>query len=528
MRRTQHVALTLLAAGLVTALAACGTTVTTAGSLPGTGLTDGSGLQAPGTPGGPGATPDAPLTPGAPGASLGPVPGGQPGPGGGSTPGVTRSGNAPGLVDATRGADGIGVTATKVFVGFTVTTNSEAANSALGVDSFAVGDVRSYIEAVLAHVNRTGGVKGRTLTPVYAPDDATSAEDGDARAQARCATFTQDNKVFAVLDSSPRDSFLQCVQKTAINIGGFEVAGFNETDFQRYRHFYDVNTLTGEKQYAGLVASLVRQDYFGGWNTAAGTSAPAVRPVVGVVSVDYPQIVAVTDKVLLPALARAGHAVDPDNVVRLFNGRSTADSSRTITEIQSAVLRFRTNGVTHAIVMDNAGGVTLFFSQGAENQGYRPRYGITSANAVQALVEAGQMAAEQAAGAMGLGYVPLTDLPASANPDNGRYSNATRRACLAIYAKAQVTFADNNAKAIALGFCDKILFFAQTARAVPGALNRETFQDAVEGLGSSFVASPLEVSRFDAAHHYGIVRGYDLRFDSSCRCQRYGGAFSLD
>lgn len=424
------------------------------------------------------------------------------------------------------GKDGIGVTAKDVFVGMTYTTGSEAAAGAFGAD-VKVGDTKSYIDAAVKYVNSTGGIRGRRLTPVFAQEDATSGENRDAQAQARCERFTVDNKVFAVLDSSPRESFLACVQKTAINVAGFESNGYSQAQFRRYRDFFDVNTLTVEQQYGALVPSLQRQNWFTGWNTAAGSSAPQVEPVLGVLSVDDQRFKPVTEKVLLPALAKAGHPVSKDNVVYLFSGNSTSETSRTITEIQSAVLRFRSNGVTHVVIFDNNGGVTLFFGQNAENQNYRPRYGITTANYVQALIEGGNLNPRQARGAAGLGYLPLIDLRPQDNPVDGPYSNATRRLCLDIYRKAGIDVSNFNARAVAFNFCDKILFFAHVARKVDGPLTRDAFRREVERLVTSYPTTALQVTRFDAAHHYGVGRGYDIRFDDGCTCQKYSRAFPL-
>lgn len=446
---------------------------------------------------------------------------------GSSTASLPKTGTTvSGTVPTARG-DGRGVTADAVAVGLTYTVNADAAQQALGSSS-QVGDTKAYLDALVSDVNRTGGVKGRKLKPVFYKEDATSSDTRDARDQARCAFYTQDNKVFAVLASAAGENFLSCIGKESMNIGGFEVAGYNEADFARHPYFFNVNTLTGEKQYRGLIASLVRQGWFSGWSTSAGASGPG-DAVVGVLSVDFPQITCVTDKVLLPGLARAGDPVKPDNVVRLKNPRSSAETGQTVSQIQNAVLRFRSNGVTHVIIMDNAGGVIFFFSQGAENQRYRPRYGVTTANALQGLVESGQMSSAQARGAMGLGYVPLSDLPASANPaDRGPYTNATRKLCLKIYKDAGITFGDSNSEQVALGFCDKMLFFRFTAGKVDGPLNRDAFRAAVEELGTSFVASPLQTARFGSSRHYGIVRGYDLRFDDGCTCVKYGAGFSLD
>lgn len=420
--------------------------------------------------------------------------------------------------------DAVGVSPTSVTIGISNVSNADAANAALGAN-FTAGNTKGEMDAMVSYINAHGGVGGKKLIVVFHPVDGASSQTRDQRDQAACADYTQDHHVFAVLDSTPSENLLSCIGKTAINIAGFETSGYNKVDFIRHPYFFDINTLVGESEYGDLVPLLVRQGWVSGWNNAAGAAAPAVKAVLGVLSVDYPQITTVTDHVLLPALARAGYAVKPENVVRLHNPNSQAETSQTVAQIQSSVLRFRSAGVTHVIIMDSAGGVTFFFGTDAESQGYRPRYGVTSANAMQGLLESGQLPKRQAAGAMGLGYVPLGDIPAADDPPNsGPYTNATRRLCLSIFSKAGIKLASPNEQQIALLYCDKFLFFQHAASSVRGALTRDSFRASVDALGTSFAPSTLQGGRFDATHHFANYLGYDLRYVPACGCMRYFGS----
>jgi hypothetical protein len=453
-----------------------------------------------------------------------PVPGARGGRDATSAPVAGRPGAA---ATGSRPQAGVGVFDDRVLVGITYTVNADAAQSAFGTN-FASGDTKADYQAVVDWVNRHGGVGGRKLVPVWRRADATSTTPYDQQAQAACQWFTVDHHVFAILDSSPRPTFLSCIRGKALDVGGYETNGYTDATFQEYPDFYDVNTLTAERQYGNLVPVLVRQEWFGGWNTQTGTSAPASKAVVGVLAVDDKRFANATDHVLLPALAQAGHPVDPDNVVRIYDGSSQAEVSRTVADIQGAVLKFRSNGVTHVIIFDANGGVTLFFSRNADGQNYFPRYGVTSANFLPGLVQAGEVPARDANGAGGLGFLPMDDLPAEANPDDsGPYTNSTRQLCLKIFHGAGITFPDANSKEIGLGYCDKVLFFARAAGSVSGPLNLDTFRLAVNSLGRKFTSSPLAVSRFNADHHFAVVRGYDMRWHADCTCMKYAGAFDI-
>lgn len=430
------------------------------------------------------------------------------------------------------GPSGVGVTASSVTIGISNVSNADASNQALGAN-FSTGNLKGEIDAVIAHINATGGVAGRKLTPYFHPVDGSDQnKTTDQKAQEACTDYTQDHKVFATFDSAVNDNFLACMSKTGIVIAGYEDAGYSSSDFARYPFFFDVNTLVGDKSFQHLPQVFSKQGWYSGWDNRGGAPAAtaSLPATIGVLSVDYPPLKSATINQLLPGLKAAGHPVSSGNVVYLHNPSNQAGAAQVITEIASAVLRFRSAGVTHVIIADNAGGVTYFFATAAESQGYRPRYGITTANQLQGFLGTKQINTRQVAGAMGLGFAPLADLPAAQNPDaSGPYTNATRKLCLSIFQKARITFPDDNSKIIAFNYCDKLLFFATTANKVKGPLTREAFRTAADALGNEFTPAALQRARFAPGHHWANTVGYDLRYDKTCTCMRYYGApFSVD
>jgi hypothetical protein len=162
----------------------------TDGSLPGA---PGSTLPgAPGdplAPGGPGALPGSGGLPTDPGSGA-VAPGvGQPGSGSGSAPGAGPAGapgapgGAPGAQPGSAGsapltASDRGVTAKAVKVGFGIVT---AGNVDLEEAGFGVKAQRDTWQAFVDEVNRTGGVNGRTVAPVYRQYDVLNADSNAGR-----------------------------------------------------------------------------------------------------------------------------------------------------------------------------------------------------------------------------------------------------------------------------------------------------------------------------------------------------------
>src|SRR5205085_2589904 len=109
--------------------------------------------------------------------------------------------------------------------------------------------------------------------------------------------------------------------------------------------------------------------------------------------------------------------------------------------------KFRQDGVTHVILRDERGLLTLLFLNNAQSQHYFPRYGFTTQNGPQTLADPGDIPKQQLRGSMGIGWSPQLDITPAQNTDEGPYSNAARRRCIALYKAHGITFADTNAEA---------------------------------------------------------------------------------
>jgi hypothetical protein len=509
-----HAGLLVAAPLLACALAGCGTTVPLAQGGSGTqAASNGSGLGAP------------------TGSSL--LPAGSPGAAGAALPAVDAAGNPVGGGTAagqgglpstgdttavgTTAGPARGVAATAVTIGVVYVANAGAANAALGGKGITTGNEPADTKAVLDDVNRRGGLAGRKIVPLFHERDAQSAETVPSQAQAECAFFTQDHKVFAVLvGNGPVDWALKpCLNKAGVPTITSHITSLDD-DRGRTGINVDVAGMSEANLAASQLAAIASGGWLGGWDATRGASGPA-KAKVGVLSYDLPQVNHAVDDVLLPGLAKLGAKVDPQDVFRIAIPQSSGDNGAAAAAVQNTVLRLRNDGVDHVVLVDNGGAMTLLFANDAYSQHYLPRYAGTSSNGFQALLSAGDIQPAVLAGAVGAGWEPLIDLPAAASKAK---LSAAGKACRALMAKAGMTFSDVNSEAVAFGYCDKVsLLVAAVGSRAP------TLAGFVDGLNSltTFASARGMASRFSASRHDGGSGYYAMAFDSGCSCFAYNG-----
>jgi hypothetical protein len=248
-----------------------------------------------------------------------------------------------------------------------------------------------------------------------------------------------------------------------------------------------------------LANRLVAQKYFTGWDAVAGR--PGAAPVkVGLLTLDSPighRVAALVDR----ALARVGHKA----AATYFY----AD----VSTLEAAVLRFRSEGVTHVISTDQ---FLFVFGTKAETQNYRPRYGISTANAPYVLMQT-TVPERQMVGSVGVGSLPGLDVDAQRDPGN-LVPGAAR--CDAILKKAGLSYGEKRfAAAYGYGFCDAfdLLSAAMLERGLTGTQIRDGLAATGKGL------RPASTFRSGLAATNRVIPGAaaDLRWDASCECYRY-------
>lgn len=530
----------LLAAASLLATAACGSTVQST-DLQASG--GGSGIQDPalgGSPQGPGgelglddagANPGSATDPAAgdsafsvPGAGAAGTTGGSSNGGAGATvggaPGSTGSGGSTSA--ASPRLTGPGVTATTINIGLSYAQNSRAAASALGASGEGAGggNAQRMWDIVVKSVNDSGGVLGRKLVPVYHVFDATSAEPQASQEQAACETWTRDNKVFWVSQGGG-ETITPCLHKAGVAHSSSALTDASTAFYRAHPYYVEAGTLQMDRVAAQLPGRLHAQGYFRSWDTvqATGGSAPVK---VGIISFDDKPTSDAVDKLLVPAVKRLVPG-EPE-VVKVRFPRSSAENATSISETQSATLRFRDSGVTHVIPFETIGaGIGAFFAQGAEQQKYYPRYGLTSGNGAQLLIDQNIWPRAQARGALGIGWLPLVDLTNADNPDDGPDSNAARRGCVALMTKNGVNASSAIVKRQANEMCNTIRLLKSALERGGGAVHRDAFLAGVHALGTSYEAGTTFATRYSPVHHDGVSQVRPFGYLPTCSCFRYTG-----
>ncbi|HEU5033250.1 MAG TPA: hypothetical protein VFT62_00670 [Mycobacteriales bacterium] len=417
-------------------------------------------------------------------------------------------------------ASGPGVTPSTVTVGMAYSPNAAQEQEALGNTAATSGDIKADTEAIVHDINQHGGVAGRRLAVVFHPIDATSTQTQAQIVQAACADFTQDHHVLIGMPLTD-PTFSSCMQKAGALVANGSLAGMTTHDFARFPNYYDVQMLATDHIALNWVDALVRNHYFTGWNTTAG--APGNAPVkVGILAPDKSDWAWTVPHVLVPSLRQAGVHVDPGDVEIWHFPDSTTGNGQAVAQIQSAVLKFRSDGVTHVLLAEQNS--SAFFASAAESQHYRPRYGINSASGIQ--VYAGSLVPyAQLNGAVGVGWSPALDLPAAMSAER-TYAGPGRARCMKVYQRAGIGFDSTNATAIGLLICDLYYSVQAVLNSLPpgSPINATTYLHGLEALRGGFPIAGLPSALFGPDRHYPVTRGWTLRYFPDCKCTHYVGA----
>ena len=192
--------------------------------------------------------------------------------------------------------------------------------------------------------------------------------------------------------------------------------------------------------------------YFNGWDANLGQASSAAATKVGVLTYDHPEWNRALPR-LLSGLSSQGHAVSPEDVIKVQWPNSTSDTRNLVTAVGNAELKFRQDGVNHVILLDANGLLLLFFSRAAQGQHYYPRYGLDSGSGAQTLESGSDVDPQQLNGAVGFAWSPGIDLTPSAA---AKYEPPRMKACLEMIDKrtGQSLESQPNAAGIAVSFCD--------------------------------------------------------------------------
>lgn len=397
-----------------------------------------------------------------------------------------------------------GVTDSTIKLGFQVDDLEEANDviSGIGGDSetFVETEVQKKYQAVIDYVNAEGGIAGRTIEPVWYYEDPTNIATSSGRqqeAQRACATWTEDDEVFAFGGGGSEELMRECAVRSKTVLVALEHTSYPSQEmFESIApYWYAPHLMVADRREAALAETLLADGFF----------TPEAK--VGILIEDKPGIRAGVEAALKPALEAAGvdvvaEAVYPDPIESPWD---------------TYVLQFQSAEVTH-VVMSYTGYLyapSLFMMLASESQEFRPRWGMGSDQYPANLINVGAPR-EQLAGVQGVGWIPSNDVGKS------EVASAQEELCVEILTEAGLPSGPGDG-----GFCE-LVFFLKAALDGADAISPEVLADAVEELGADYV-SPLTLdgaTQFGPGRHDGPSSMRSFAFDDRCgeegvSCFRY-------
>lgn len=475
--------------------AACGTTVQV-GSAP-NGAT-GDALSAPGVTSSSGLSgPTSGVV--APGGSSSTVGGNS-----GSSAVASGSGSATsrgevGVLPPGGSTTGSVSTSGPIQLGFIVTNASNAGQFVVNAGQ-TYSDQQLY-DALVAAMNKRGGIDGRKIKAVYGVTDTASAS-WVSDFQAACANFTQDHHVAAVVGYIFVfiDSFESCLAKAGVPhlYGG-----------------YQPGDIMQQRKYPTLV-STTSPTSDGHWKIGIGgaISSGVLTPKnkLGVIVDTCANDDAAFNRVGAPLL-KANHITYQTFKAECSQGAS--DDSSAVSEVQSAELQFRADGVDTVYV---EGVPALLFAEDAESQHWYPSYLMSPAGAAFE----GNVPNDQLQNFHGFGVIPSVDV----DPLHQPYKwNASERRCLDMLKSEGLQPKGYNDYFEAFTTCDGLFLYDAAVRAAGGQTEAGPVVSALASVfGKTLLASTYGgVGRFTAEQHGGPGVWRQWGFAKSCSCFQYFG-----
>jgi ABC-type branched-subunit amino acid transport system substrate-binding protein len=397
------------------------------------------------------------------------------------------------------------VTSTTVKLGVEYISTAElgAFANAAGVDAVGQTDMLQAYKAAVDAVNKAGGVAGARRL-VIVPRQRSTSESNAQASQATCAAFTEDDRVLLANLFHAQDSpAVPCLTaRGVVAIGGAAVEGGSQRDFQRFGGKYlspgTADTITAARAY---VEALLRQGFL------------TKSSKVGLLWFDFADFRDARERGLVPALAQGGLALTSE--YRATYAGSASDLGSIASQMQNAVLKFRSESIDRVLTLDYQGTLQYFFMASAENQSYRPKYGLSTWSDAEFLRANGSAA--QLAGSTGIGWMHGYDLAVRQLP-----VDEPKRRCLAAMKAAGVPALEAQTDTlIQLRACAEVFFAERLLNSAtdlsPGGL---TAAAAALGDQPSYVGF---ADRFSPSKLWGAAAYRDLAFGSSCSCFSYRG-----
>jgi ABC-type branched-subunit amino acid transport system substrate-binding protein len=465
-------------------VAACGSTVQTTGSaLTGPGGT-GDGLTA--GPGGTGTTGTAgALTPGTTGTTTLPGTPGAPG-----TTGTTTTGGTTGAAAGTTGALGSRDTS-PVTVGFELIQGGNQFIAAGFGTPVNFGDGRREVMAIVNDLNARGGINGHRIKPVFAEWNAATR---DAGRQATCGALIDDGHAqFIITVININSALLECTARHGVPLVNASIGAGDDELYRKYgANFYSPALMSLNVESELLLRRLLERKVL-----ARGSK---VGVVVDGTDPQYTRVFKQTEEPTLKALGIP------------YTSYTVAQQA----DVNSAVLRFRAENIQDVVFIAPNGIIAALFMQSAEQQQYRPTYGMGDSTSAWFAAQAAPP--RQVRGFQGVGSLPLSNVEVRQYPTTAR-----EKACLDLIAKAGERNDDRHSSITATVYCEGIYAWAAVARRVVGPITPAAWRAAYAGVGTTYRPVTTFASSFGTGGHANAALYRDLAWSDGCSCVTYLG-----
>lgn len=414
----------------------------------------------------------------------------------GGTGGTATTGPAA----ATKYANGLagltqGITDTSIKIGIPVIANAEAAAGLLGAANIRPGNNELETKALVADINRRGGIHGRKIDAQFYAVNFGDPTNVEANALAACNHFADDLKVFAILMViNPPNSFVSCAAQKGVVLLNGSLAPLDDVLIDAAQPWYYSPTLVSQSRYwVPLLDNVGKRGVI-----KAGDK-------VGVFALDSLPFTRVAEQVVIPALEQRGYVV------------ASYERIKTEASVQNAVLRFRQSGATHVLFVQSSGVADLLFMRQAEAQKYRPTYLMSSYDVPGYLLE-GNVAPEQIAGVQGIGWAALADVA----PDREPLSPQEQR-CFKILTEGGEPQSKRQDFLTAEFMCDLVWSFEAILRSAGPDLSTVTFRSGFKAVGTSYKPVTSRDVDLGRGRVDGVSSFRPLGYVASCKCLQYLG-----
>jgi hypothetical protein len=415
-------------------------------------------------------------------------------------PGTTVKGGAP---VAAPGEWGPGITDSKIYIGMTHADAGAANQAAFGTGISA--DARKPYNAMAEWVNARGGLLGRKIEMLYYEFKA--EQDINQQAQAACSHWTEDNEIFFFFGADANGILRECAHKNGGVMplpGGSSLPG----DFVKYPNYFEISGLNFYRAGNVTVKGLDNEGYY-------------KDAKLGIVLWDHPDYKAALQNGYLPELKRIGISLHTEPAY-ISPPQQLQDVAATSADINAAVLRFQSEGVTHVMILGGPTGVCaqgcieILWFRRAEQQNYRPRYGLNANNIAIAGRDAGLYPEEQLDRMVSVEWSDDSDFY-----DEGWKKNEAREKCYAIMRSKDVPMRNVNEQGFARFACEQFWFVLASLGHLDGVLNAPAFTAAANQLQWSFQSPQAYAILINANQHDGTAAARNLMFGGGCDCFKW-------